>query len=81
LAAVLASAIHHESNMLLYGVKVGMVTGLSSGILLAVAPSVEACVDNLPDRRLGGYGAILVVIGSLLQTSQYVFQLVGLSIM
>jgi len=81
LAAVLSSAIHHESEMLLYGVKVGIVTGLSSGILVAIAPSVEAWVDSLPDRRLGGYGAILVVIGSLLQMSQYVFPLIGLPIM
>jgi hypothetical protein len=81
LAAVLSSAIHHESHVLWYGVKVGIVTGMSSGILVAVAPSVEAWVDNLPDRRLGGYGAILVVIGSLLQTFQYVFPLVDLSIM
>jgi hypothetical protein len=52
---------------------------MSSGILVAVAPSVEAWVDEMPDRRLGGYGAILVVIGSLFQTLQYVFPLVGLS--
>jgi hypothetical protein len=79
LAAVLSGAIHREHRALSYGVEVGVVTGMSSGILVAVAPSVEAWVDNLPDRRLGGYGAILVVIGSLLQTLQYVFPLVGLS--
>ena len=62
-----------------YGVEVGVVTGMSSGILVAVAPSVEAWVDEMPDRRLGGYGAILVVIGSLFQTLQYVFPLVGRS--
>jgi hypothetical protein len=81
LAAVLSGAIHRENRALSYGVEVGVVTGMSSGILVAVAPSVEAWVDNLPDRRLGGYGAILVVIGSLLQTLQYVFPLVGLSTM
>jgi hypothetical protein len=81
LAAVLSGAIHRENRALSYGVEVGVVTGMSSGILVAVAPSVEAWVDNLPDRRLGGYGAILVVIGSLLQTPQYVFPLVGLPTM
>jgi hypothetical protein len=81
LAAVLSGAIHKESHVLSYGVKVGAVTGLTSGILVAVAPAVEAWVDNLPDRRLGGYGAILVLIGSLLQTFQYVFPLAGLAIM
>jgi len=81
LAAVLSGAMHKESHALSYGVKVGLVTGISSGILVALAPSVEAWADNLPDRRLGGYGAILVVIGSLFQALQYVFPLLGLSTM
>jgi tetrahydromethanopterin S-methyltransferase subunit F len=80
LAAVLSGAIHRENRALSYGVEVGGVTGMSSGILVAIAPSVEAWVDNLPDRRLGTCGAILIVIGSLLQTPQYVFPLVGLSL-
>jgi len=79
LAAVLSGAIHREHHVLFYGIKVGLVTGISSGFLLALAPSVEAWVDGLPDRRLGGYGAILVLIGSLFQTLQYVFTLVGQS--
>jgi hypothetical protein len=78
LAAILSGAINREPHTLLYGVEVGLVTGISSGLLVAVAPSVEAWVDNLPDRRLGGFGAMLVLIGSLLQTAQYVFPLAGL---
>ena len=81
LAAILSGAIHKEHGALVYGVEVGLVTGVSSGLLLAVAPAVEAWVENLPDRRLGGYGAILVLIGSLLQTAQYLFPLGGLSAM
>ena len=79
LAAILSGAIHSEPDTLFYGVEVGLVTGISSGFLVAVAPSVEAWVDSLPDRRLGGFGAILVLIGSLLQTAQYLFPLAGLS--
>jgi hypothetical protein len=78
LAAVLAGVIHKEGHAFSYGLEVGVVTGMTSAILLAVAPAVEAWVDNLPDRRLGGYGAILVLVGSLLQTFQYVFPLAGL---
>ena len=77
LAAILSGAIHKEAHALAYGIEVGVVTGLSSGILVAVAPAVEAWVDDLPDRRLGGFGAILVLIGSLFQTLQYVFSLIG----
>jgi hypothetical protein len=81
LAAVLSGAIHKENNALWYGVEVGAVTGISSGSLVAVAPAVEAWVDNLPDRRLGGYGAILVLIGSLFQTIQYVLPLARIPMM
>jgi hypothetical protein len=81
LAAILSGAIQNEPDTLFYGFEVGLVTGVSSGFLLAVAPSVEAWVENLPDRRLEGYGAILVLIGSLLQTAQYLFPLAGLRIM
>lgn len=81
LAAVLSGVLHREPHALWYGVGVGVVTGASSAVLLAVAPAVEAWVDNLPDRRLGGYGAVLVLIGSLLQTLQYVFPLAGLPTM
>jgi hypothetical protein len=81
LAAILSGAMHKESHALSYGIKVGLVTGISSGVLVAVAPSVEAWVDDLPDRRLGGFGAILVLIGSLFQTFQYIFPLIGRSTM
>jgi len=77
LAALVAGLTSKESHAFVYGVEVGLVTGTASGLLLAVAPSVEAWVNKLPDRRLGGYGAILVLIGSLLQTIQYVLPLLG----
>jgi hypothetical protein len=41
LAAVLSGAIYQESDALAYGLEVGLV-GLASGILLAIAPAIEA---------------------------------------
>lgn len=38
LAAVLSGAIHREHDALFYGVEVGLVTGMSSGVLVAVGP-------------------------------------------
>lgn len=38
---------------------------------------VEWWADNLPARRLGAYGAALVVIGSLLQSIQYLMPFLG----
>lgn len=77
LAAVISGALHREHYALEYGIKVGAVTGIASGVLVAVAPSVELWVDSLPDRRLGGFGAILLLVGSILQTVQYVLPLFG----
>jgi len=79
LAAILSGAMHKRHDALSYGVEVGLVIGVSSGVMVALAPAVEAWVDNLPERRLGGYGAVLVLIGSLFQTLQYALPLVGLS--
>jgi len=81
LAGILSGIISGEPHALWYGVEVGLVTGISSGILVAVAPAIEAWVENLPDRRMGGYGAILVLIGSVFQTVQYICPLVGLPTM
>ncbi len=77
LAAVLSGLMHNERDAVYYGIEVGLVTGISSGISVAFAPAVEAWADNLPDRWLGGFGAMLVLIGSLLQTFQYVLPLLG----
>jgi hypothetical protein len=79
LAAILSGAILKEGHALAYGVEVGLVTGLASGILLSIAPAIEAWVDNLPAYRLGAFGAILVVFGSLLQTVQYLFPVLNVS--
>jgi hypothetical protein len=78
LAGIMSGMISGETHAFWYGLEVGLITGLSSGILVAIAPAIEAWVENLPNRRIGGYGAILVLIGSIFQTLQYVFPLAGL---
>ena len=80
IAAILSGALHREAHALSYGIEVGLVTGMTSGVLVAVAPTIELWVDNLPTYRLGAYGAILVLIGSVLQSFQYVFPMMGLSV-
>jgi hypothetical protein len=80
LAAILSGALHREADALSYGIEVGLVTGITSGLLVSVAPAIEVWVDNLPAYRLGAYGAILVLVGSVFQTFQYVFPLLGISV-
>ena len=72
LAGVLGGAIARERGALWYGIEIGVVVGTLVNIVTIASPPVEWWVENLPDRALGGYGAFLVVIGSALQTVQYI---------
>lgn len=57
------------------GIRFGILGGLSIGAVSAMAsflmPYIEWKVQNLPERRLGVFGAVLVVIGFVLQSVQY----------
>jgi hypothetical protein len=77
LAGAISGAITGRPEAFLYGIEIGLVAGaLNSGVAI-VSPTVEWWVDQLPDRALGGYGAVLVLVGSALQTLQYVVPLVN----
>ena len=74
-AGVLSGAITRQPGAFLHGMQIGVVVGASHTALIMLSPPVEWWVDNLPDRALGGYGAFLVLIGSALQTVQYIMPL------
>jgi len=76
LASVISGAITGRSEALLHGIQIGVVVGVLNTAVTILSPMVEFWADNLPDRVLGGYGAFLVLIGSALQTVQYVAPLV-----
>ncbi len=76
LAGAVSGALTGRSEALLYGVQIGVVVGTLQTTVIVLSPTVEWWADNLPDRALGGYGAVLVLIGSALQTVQYVMPLI-----
>lgn len=76
LAGVIGGAITGRSEAFLHGIQIGAVVGVLNTAVTILSPSVEWWADNLPDQALGGYGAFLVLIGSALQTVQYVRPLV-----
>ena len=76
LAGVISGAITGRSEALLHGIQIGLVVGTLNTTITILSPPVEWWADNLPDRALGGYGAFLVLIGSALQTVQYVTPLI-----
>ena len=75
IAGVVSGAITRRPNAFLHGLVIGVVVGASHTALIILSPLVEWWVDNLPERALGSYGAFLVLIGSALQTVQYIMPL------
>jgi hypothetical protein len=55
----------------LFAIRVGLVTGLVTGVLATVNPYIEYYADNLPERRLGAFGIGLILCGFTLQSLQY----------
>jgi hypothetical protein len=60
-----------------FGLTIGLVVGLISLVVGAVSPLVEWWVENLPDRTLATIGFVLVALGLLLQSVQYVVVILG----
>jgi hypothetical protein len=55
------------------------VVGALNALTLTFGPSVEWWAESLSDRSLGAIGAMLAVIGFLLQSLQYALPLVGIA--
>ena len=54
-------------NTWAFAIRVGLVTGLVTGIGMTVNPYIEYYADNLPERRLGAFGIVLILCGFAFQ--------------
>jgi CDP-diglyceride synthetase len=71
-AALICSAfIHHVDHAWSFAIRVGLVTGVVTGIGATINPYIEYYADNLPERRLGAFGIGLILCGFALQSVQY----------
>src|SRR6266480_6944988 len=71
-AALICSAfIHHVDHAWSFAIRVGLVTGIVTGVGISVNPYIEYYADNLPERRLGVFGIGLILCGFTLQSVQY----------
>jgi hypothetical protein len=68
--ALLCSALVHHVNWS-FAIRVGLVTGLATGLGQTVNPFIEYYADNLPGRWLGVLGIALILCGFALQSLQY----------
>ena len=72
LAALICSAfISHIDHPWLFSLRVGLVTGIVTGVGATINPYIEYYADNLPERRLGVFGIGLILCGFALQSLQY----------
>jgi len=68
--ALLCSALVHRVNWS-FAIRVGLVTGVVTGLGQTVNPYIEYYADNLPERWLGVFGIGLILCGFALQSLQY----------
>jgi len=71
-SALLCSAlVQHVDHAWLFAIRVGLVTGVVTGLGGAVIPMIEYYADKLPERRMGAFGIALILCGFALQSFQY----------
>ena len=70
-ALICSAFIHHIDHTWSFAIRVGLVTGLVTGVGGTVYPYIEYYADNLPERRLGALGIGLMLCGFALQSLQY----------
>jgi len=68
-ALVCGALVHHENWF--FAVRVGLVTGVVTGVGQTINPYIEYYADNLPERWLGAFGIGLIFCGFALQSLQY----------
>src|SRR6267154_219686 len=70
-ALVCGALAHRVDHAWSFAIRVGLVTGIVTGVGLTVNPYIEYYADNLPERRLGVFGIGLILCGFALQSLQY----------
>jgi hypothetical protein len=70
-ALICSAFIHHVEHPWSFAIRVGLVTGIVTGVGVTVNPYIEYYADNLPQRRLGAFGIGLILCGFALQSLQY----------
>jgi hypothetical protein len=70
-ALVCSAVVHHVEHPWHFAARLGLITGLVTGLGMAFTPYVEYYADNLPARRMGVFGIGLMFCGFALQSLQY----------
>jgi hypothetical protein len=68
--ALICGALVHHVNWA-FAMRVGLVTGIVTGLGQTINPYIEYYADSLPERWLGVFGIGLILCGFALQSLQY----------
>ncbi len=66
-----ALVAHQRANALSVGVKAGLAIGVVTAISSTCTSAIEWGADHVPEKRLGVFGLVLILIGFVLQSIQY----------
>ena len=66
-----ALAAGHRANSVGIAVRVGLTIGLVTAILSAFTSFIEWGSDHVPEKSMGVFGVVLILVGFLLQSFQY----------
>ena len=70
-ALICSALVHRIDHPWSFALRVGLVTGIVTGVGQTVNPYIEYFADNLPERWLGVFGIGLILCGFTLQSLQY----------
>src|SRR6266436_4554609 len=70
-ALICSALIRHVEHVWSFAIRVGLVTGVVTGVGATINPYIEYYADNLPERWLGAFGIGLILCGFTLQSFQY----------
>jgi hypothetical protein len=79
-AMLCSTLVHHIDHAWTFAIRVGLVTGIVTGVGVTVNPYIEYFADHLPERRLGAFGIGLILSGFALQSVQYWLALLDVKI-
>jgi hypothetical protein len=70
-ALVCSAFVQHLAHPWQFALRIGLVTGLVTGVGISTTPFIEYYADHLPERRMGVFGIFLVLCGFMMQSVQY----------
>ena len=66
-----SALVRHVDHVWAFALRVGLVTGIVTGVGATINPYIEYHAENLPERRMGAFGIGLILCGFALQSVQY----------